>query len=281
MPRHDKLPVVLLGCGDTSRRVATRLLATDRRVIATTRRPERLTTLANAGAVVVGVKVDPTFGLSGLDAMRDAIGDRDVAVVHSVPPLADGAVFRDMTELLLRPIANLVRRVVYISSTGVYGDQTAVDATTDAAPVTPRQHARLEAERTVTALCPSTLILRAAAIYGPDRGLVQRMREGRYRLVGDGSNVGSRIHVEDLAALVTAGIDSDVVGAYPVGDAEPARARDVAAFVAARHDLPLPDAIPASQAHELQRVTRAVDGRAVLEALGVALAYPTYREGMA
>lgn len=280
MPRHDKLPVVLLGCGDTSRRVATRLLATDRRVIATTRRPERLATLANAGAVVVGVKVDETFGLSGLDAMCDAIGDHQVAVVHSVPPLPDGSGFRDITELLLRPVARHIERVVYISSTGVYGDQTRVDANTEPRPVTPRQRARLEAEHTVRALCPSTLVLRAAAIYGPERGLVQRMREGRYRLVGDGSNVGSRIHVDDLAAIVTAAIDSRMVGAYPVADAEPATAQEVAAFVAAQHGLAPPGSIPAAQAHELQRVTRAVDGRAIRESLGIALAYPTYREGM-
>lgn len=281
MPSDRATPVLLLGCGGTSGRVARMLLAAGRRVIATTRRPDRLAPLAASGAEIVGVQVDADGKIAGLDRMRAAVGEGDVAVVHSVPPLATPGGFRDESAPLLAPVGKRVHRLVYISSTGVYGDQTQVDVETPARPVTPRQRARFDAEQTVRDLAPSTLILRAAAIYGPGRGALERMRQGRYRLVGDGTNIGSRIHVEDLARLVAAAIDSDVVGAYPVADDEPALARDVAAFAAELLGVDLPGSMPASEAHELQRVTRAVDGTAIRTALDVPLRYPTYRDGLA
>lgn len=280
MVRKEPLPVLLLGCGDTSGHVAEMLLAAGRRVVATTRSPERLEALSARGARIVAVDVAGPASAAGLPGLRDAVGNDDVAVVHSVPPLAAEGGFQDVSALLLGPIRERIRRLVYFSSTGVYGDQIRVDAETPARPVTPRQHARHDAEQAVRDLVPGSLILRAAAIYGPGRGVLERMRRGRYRLVGDGANMGSRIHVLDLARIAAAGLDSDVAGAFPVADDEPATARDVAALAADVLGLEMPDSIPASEAHELQRVTRAVDGSAIREQLGVALRYPTYREGL-
>jgi nucleoside-diphosphate-sugar epimerase len=49
-------------------------------------------------------------------------------------------------------------------------------------------------------------VLRAAGIYGPGRGLLERIRAGSYRIVGDGSAHVSRIHVIDLVdAIIRAG----------------------------------------------------------------------------
>jgi RimJ/RimL family protein N-acetyltransferase len=164
-------------------------------------------------------------------------------------------------------------RVVYISSTGVYGAAREVDETTTPAPETETQRARHGAEQT---LAPD-LVLRAAGIYGPGRGVHTMLRAGRYRFSGDGSNVVSRIHVDDLAATCRAALDSDVSGAFPVADARPSTAREVATFAAGVLGLPLPEA---GEVHETLRMTRSVDGSAVRAALGVTLAYPTYREGL-
>ncbi|MHC4959615.1 MAG: GNAT family N-acetyltransferase [Planctomycetota bacterium] len=164
-------------------------------------------------------------------------------------------------------------RVVYISSTGVYGDAVDVDADTPPAPATDRQRARHAAE---VAIAPD-LVLRAAGIYGPGRGVHAMLLAGRYRFAGDGSNFVSRIHVDDLAAICRAALDSDLLGAFPVADDRPSTAREVATFAAdvLGLELPGPGAV-----HETLRTTRRVDGRAVRAALQVDLAYPTYREGL-
>ncbi len=171
-------------------------------------------------------------------------------------------------------------RLVYLSSTGVYGKTREVGATTPAAPVTELQRLRVHAEDAVRAAVPDAVVLRPAAIYGPGRGVHVMIRAGRYRLAGDGSNVVSRIHVDDLASIVSGAIDAEVAGAWPVADDHPATAAEVASFVCDLLECPAPARVSLDEVHETMRFTRRVDGRAIREQLGVALRYPSYREGI-
>ena len=269
-------PLVLLGCGYTLARVARLALAGGRRVVATSRDPARLGGLAEAGAEVVRLDLDDPATLVAL-AERTPEGAH---AVHSVPVLGGEEGLFDPTPRLLDVLAPRLARVVYLSSTGVYGKTAEVDATTPRAPATELQRLRADAEDSVRSAVASSVVLRPAAIYGPGRGVHVMLRAGRYRLAGDGSNVVSRIHVDDLAALVHAAADADVEGAWPVADDGPATAAEVAAFACALLDLPLPPTVDPAEVHETMRFTRRVDGRAIRERLGVRLGYPTYREGL-
>ena len=60
------------------------------------------------------------------------------------------------------------------------------------------------------------LVLRPAAIYGPGRGLHTAMREGRFKLVGDGGNWVSRIHVDDLLGISSPRWDPSLQGLFPL-----------------------------------------------------------------
>ena len=145
-------------------------------------------------------------------------------------------------------------------------ESTAVDGRTERAVV------RLAVERNVAAGPWSSLILRSAAIYGPGRGVQESLQRGSCRV--DDSFV-SRIHVDDLAAHVEAGLLSDVRGAYPVADEEPCTSREITEFCARLLDLPVP---VSSQAKA--RATRRVDGSAIRRELGITLKYPSYRAGI-
>jgi nucleoside-diphosphate-sugar epimerase len=171
-------------------------------------------------------------------------------------------------------------RLVYFSTTGVYGDQTEVDETTPVAPRSPREQARADEERNVAAACVNHLILRPAAIYGPGRGVQVSLLEGKHRYWGDGSNYISRIHVNDLAALAEAALFSDLTGAYPVADDEPARAIDITRFCAELLNIPVPPPQTGLPGEDTRRANRRVDGRAIRRALGVELAFPSYRVGI-
>ena len=254
-------PIVILGCGFTGGRVADLMLGKGRRVLVTSRRPESLSALAARGAEVRRFDAAESPG-----ALREIIPDGAV-VLHSVPaPIGE--------------IGDRPARVVLISTTGVYGNQTEVDKHSTPAPVSERQQRRRAMEEEVEAGAWPSLILRPAAIYGPGRGLHVMMREGRYRLAGDGSNFVSRIHVDDLARITAAALDSELTGAYPVADDEPAQSRVVAGFVAEYLALPLPQSVDASEIPETMRTTRRVDGRAIREKLRLGLLYPTFREGI-
>ena len=238
-----------MGCGYTGRRVAARLLARGARVTATTRDPRRLADL--------DVEVLDAGDLRG----RVCPG---VLVVHSIPPGGPPG--------LMDALGDAAARVVYISSTGVYGAASVVDESTPVDGRTERAGARLAAERSVAAGRWSSLILRSAAIYGPGRGVQESLPRGACRV--DDSFV-SRIHVDDLAAHVEAGLLSGIRGAYPVADEEPCTSREIAGFCAGLLGLAAP---PSSQAKA--RATRRVDGSAIRRALGITLQYPSYRVGI-
>jgi nucleoside-diphosphate-sugar epimerase len=171
-------------------------------------------------------------------------------------------------------------RLVYFSTTGVYGDQTEVNETTPVAPRNAREQARVDEERDVAAACANHLILRPAAIYGPGRGVHVSLLEGRHRYWGDGSNYISRIHVDDLAAIAEAALFSDLTGAYPVADDEPARAIDITRFCAGLLNIPVPPPQTALPGEDTRRANRRVDGRAIRRALRIELAFPSYRVGI-
>jgi len=250
--------VLILGCGFTGRRVAARLLARGFTVLATSRAP---------GDIALDV-LDPT----SLAALRPLVPP-GALVLHSIPAVAE-------PEPLLEVLGDRPKRVVYLSTTGVYGDAREVDETTLVAPRSPRERLRVRTEQAVQAGPWLSLVLRAAAIYGPGRGVHAAMRAGTFRLVEGGQNYVSRIHVDDLAALAEAALLGDLTGAWPVADDEPCSSLEVARFCADLMSLPLPPSIPREQATETRRADRRVDGRAIRRLLGVSLRYPSYRVGI-
>lgn len=249
-------PVLILGAGYTGSRVARNLRD-------------------------LGYAVDALHS-SDIDFIRpQAVGQlamraqEGCVVLHSVPSLEGGADAR-----LLEGLRDKARRVVYLSTTGVYGGAEWVDETTPVAPRNPREQARATTEEAVLNGPWEALVLRPAAIYGPGRGVHVSMAVGKYTMHGDGGNFISRIHVEDLAAIATAGMLSELVGAYPVADEHPCTSREIAEYCAVRLGLPPPVVTSLEEVPETRRNNRRVDGRRIVELLGLRLRYPGYREGI-
>ncbi len=259
--------ILILGCGYTGRRVAASLVEHGHDVIATTRNTDRLhvpgVTVVHADAA------DP----ESFERLRPLVS-RDTLVLYSIPTIAAPGLDRS----ILSAVA-AARRVVYISTTGVYGRQHDVDERSLPAPETPRELARVATEQAVSE-APGALILRPAAIYGPYRGIHVSMRSGAFQLQGDGANFVSRIHVEDLAAHCLAALFSDVGGAWPVADEDPCTSREIASFCASVLHIPMPSGVAPQQLSETRRADRRVDGAAIRRALRIQLRYPSYRVGI-
>jgi nucleoside-diphosphate-sugar epimerase len=199
------------------------------------------------------------------------------AVLHSIPSSETG----DPTAAIVSALSDRPSRVVYLSTTGVYGAHAFVDEETAPNPAGPRMQWRVDAEHAILNGPWSGLVLRPAAIYGPGRGVHVSMASGKWQLPGDGHNFVSRIHVEDLAALATEALfRTGLTGAYPVADEEPCTSREMAEFCASLLGMPVPEAVPVSSLHPTRRADRRVDGRALRNALGVTLKYPSYRVGI-
>ena len=253
--------VVILGCGYTGGRVAA--------------------VLERQGYTVQGYRRREGFDCRNhaqLRAIRDGTTP-ETRVLLSVPTLrTDAGYWFDPTRDLIAAVRG-ARRLVYLSTTGVYGATKRVDEHTPVSPRGPRELLRVEAERAVLAE-PRSMVLRPAAIYGPFRGVHTALREGRFALPSDCQAFTSRIHVDDLAALTAAALLSDAGGAWPVADEEPCTALEIATFCAELLSLPLPPVVATERLPETRRTDRQVDGSAVRRVLDVTLRYRSYREGI-
>ncbi|AUX21182.1 nucleoside-diphosphate-sugar epimerase [Sorangium cellulosum] len=262
-------PLLVLGCGFTGAVVAGLRRASGGRVVATTRSPERAAELAQRG---VEVRVLPALTPEAVDRLVPDGAD----VLVAFPP--DGA-----TDAAIAPSLSRARAIAYVSSTAVYGDATGrVDEATPTSAASPRAAARLAAEAVYRER--GAVVLRAAGIYGPGRGLHLRLLRGDLRMTGEGAqqgrNVVSRVHVEDLARLALAALDRAAPGeVFVVADDAPVPQIEVVRWLCARLDLELPASAPRDAVHETLRHDRAVDSAKIQRVLGVTLRYPSYREG--
>ena len=252
--------VVILGLGFTGTRLARRLLGHGIPVLALVRGVERFIEIADSGA-----------RLAELAGNVELPGN--VIVAHLIPPLPGPE-----NAALLETIVKLApTRVVYVSSTGVYGSRTDVDWETPATPNDDRGQLRLEEESWIASGPWTSLILRSAAIYGPGRGVHAAVRNGKMPR-GASSGITSRIHVEDLAAIVDAGLFTDLQGAWPVADDAPCATAEIVRWCAELMHL---EAVSQDENSGKPIAGRNVDGRKIREMLGLELKYPSWQAGIA
>lgn len=260
---------VLLGCGYAGSRVAVRLAAGGHRVIATSR----------DGASLRDVPVEAhTLDLTRPETIEPlaAIIEPGSTILHSIPILPPAI----RPAPLLAPILARAGRLIYLSTTGVYGPAGIVDEHTPTHPATERAQLRLDEENDCRTYRVPLLILRPAAIYGPGRGVHVAVRTGRHRLWGDGFNYISRIHIDDLAVITERALHSDLTGVYPVADREPCPAIEITRFCANLLGVAVPTPSGHAPPGETRSANRRVDGSAVCRLLGIELMYPSYRTGI-
>ena len=180
--------------------------------------------------------------------------------------------------------------VGYLSTTSVYGDHQGgwVDEDTPLNPQSARAVQRVLAERQWLATGLPVHVFRLAGIYGPGRGPFQKVRDGSARRIVKPGQVFSRIHVGDIARVLAASMARPAPGTvYNVCDDDPAPPEDVLTEAARLLGLPPPPEVPFDQA-EMTPMARSfyseskrVRNDRIKELLGVKLAYPDYRTGLA
>jgi nucleoside-diphosphate-sugar epimerase len=187
-----------------------------------------------------------------------------------------------------------LRWVGYLSTTGVYGDRDGgwVDEESVLRPTGERGRRRVAAEAGWLDLWHRhgvpVHVFRLAGIYGPGRSAFDSLRSGRAQRIDKPGQVFSRIHVEDIAAVLMASMARPNPGAiYNVCDDDPAPPADVIEHAARLLAIAAPPLIPFDQA-KLSDMARSfyadnkrVKNERIKDELGVALAYPSYREGLA
>ncbi|MFL6634155.1 MAG: NAD-dependent epimerase/dehydratase family protein [Massilia sp.] len=195
--RFNKPRLLIVGCGDVGMRLLP-LVRERFRVFAVTSQPARCAALRAAGAVPVVADLDRPATLKRLAGLAQR-------VVHLAPPQQDGAL--DLRTRNLTAILPEGARVVYVSTTGVYGDRggAATPETTPVAPRNARARRRVDAERVLRAWAVASggqvAILRAPGIYAANRLPVERLQRGTPALAREDDVYTNHIHADDLARL--------------------------------------------------------------------------------
>jgi len=196
--RFNRPRLLLVGCGDVGMRLLP-LLVARYRVFAMTRDPERCAALRAAGAVPVIADLDQPASLARLRGLAQQ-------VVHLAPPRPEGE--RDVRTRNLAAVLPAGTRIVYVSTTGVYGDcgGELVGETRSVAPRNARAGRRVDAERSLRAWARRNggqlSILRVPGIYAVDRLPLKRLREGTPALLPDDDVYTNHIQADDLARII-------------------------------------------------------------------------------
>ncbi|MET4799885.1 SDR family oxidoreductase [Bradyrhizobium sp. LB11.1] len=268
----------IFGLGYSARHFVRRFSGSFSHIAGTVRDPAKRDDLA-------GLDLHGFTGSRPTDVTVDRIREADVLLI-SIPPGGTGdpalAVLDDV-------LAAGRRKVVYLSTIGVYGDHAGgwVDESTPPQSALDRARMRVAAEAAWTETAHGNVeILRLAGIYGPGRNALVTLRGGTARRIIKPGQIFNRIHVDDIASAIMAAIHHRGGGIWNVCDDEPAPPQDVITYAAQLMGIAPPDE-EAFATVEMSAMARSfyassarVSNARLTHELGVTLTYPTYRHGL-
>ncbi len=281
--------MLIIGCGYMGRLVGAEYLACGEAVTGVVRSAASAQRLRESGIRALQVDLDA--------GSAPVLPTRGEQLFYFAPPPAAG----NTDPRLRRVLAGFVaggqpRRIVYISTTGVYGDCRGawVDETQPLNPQAERARRRVDAEQALgdwsEASGGELVVLRVAGIYGPGKLPLERLRQGLPVVRASESPFTNRIHAEDLVQVCLAAMAHGASGrVYNVSDGHPGTMAEYFRLLAKCAGLAPPLEIPLAEAAErlspgmlsYMRESRRLSNRRIVEELGVVLKYPTLSQGLA
>jgi len=282
--------IFIVGCGDIGSLLAANWRDRGANVTALVRSEAGRRRLQGLGLNTVDGDLDRAESLRALPLANSVL-------YYLAPPPRDGEEDTRMHHFLkaLQP-PDLPRRIIYISTSGVYGDTAGawVDEQTPANPQTSRAKRRLDAETALRRFGReqgiAVIILRVGGIYGPGRLPRERLEKGLPVLNENECGYTNRIHATDLVNVLILAADKgrgDHV--YNVSDGHPGNMTQYFNAVADTLGLPRPPSLPMAEAMErltpamLSYLTesRRMDNRKLLHDFELQLQYPDLAAGLA
>jgi len=281
--------VLIVGCGDIGLRVARILQTSSCEVTGLTRSAKGAERLRR-------VRVEPVIGdLDDAESLAE-LPTGGKLVFYLAPPPGGGPVDGRMRNFCAAVGGEKVpAKVVYMSTSGVYGDCGGARVTeeTPVNPQTSRAQRRVDAETTLLewgrANKVPVVILRVTGIYGPGRLPLARLQQGHPVLNEKESPPTNRIHADDLAAVCVAAAEKAADGEiFNVSDGQSGTMTGYFNAIADLLELPRPQQVSMAEANQVMnpmmlsylKESRRMDNRKMIEQLGVVLQYPDLGSGL-
>lgn len=260
------------------------LLVRRYRIFALVRNPAGREKLRAFGVLPILGDLDDRTSLARIAGLADAVLD-------FAPPANSGT--RDMrTRRLLAALSlgRLPGRLVYISTSGVYGDcgGAVVSETHPLNPQTSRAQRRADAERQIRGWARrnhvQASILRVPGIYAADRLPLERLRQGMPCIADSEDGYTNHIHADDLARIAVAALrHGKACRVYHAVDDSRMKTGEYFDAVADASGLPRPPRISRAEAQRVlpdallsfMNESRRLTNRRMKRELGVKLHYPT------
>lgn len=282
--------ILIIGSGDVARRILPHL-AGRYRVFALLRNAARAKDWRADGVQPLIADLDERCSLDRIAGLADV-------VLHLAPPPNQGLVDLRTKHLLaaLGKGKSLPRRLIYVSTTGVYGDcgGALIDETRRLNAESPRAARRIDAEQTLRAWGRrngvKVSILRAPGIYAADRLPLERLEKGLPALLAADDVFTNHIHAEDLAAACVAAIRHGAANrAYNAVDDSDLKMADYFDQVADAFACPRAPRLSRTAAAALlspmqmsfMRESRRIANRRIKQELKLRLAFPSVSDGIA
>lgn len=223
--------IAIIGCGYVGAALGERLVAGGHDVVGTTTSESRVEALRSLG--ISPLVLDVANG----DRLHEMLVDRE-AVFLTIAPNVRGQDYREVYLLaanaLMRAVGGTaVRRIIYTSSTRVYGqtDGGWVDEDSPTEPADEKGRVLVEAERVLLARSdepgPAATVLRVSGIYGPGRDASERVASLAGTERDDGDVYVNRIHRDDLVKAMAALLRVDHHGPLNLSDEQPQTRRQM------------------------------------------------------
>ncbi len=290
-----KKTLLIVGCGDIALRVAP-LLQKRYRVLGLCRKPENFYKLRTH-------TITPLLGdLDQPDTLTKLAGIAH-AVLHLAPPPGHGLKDSRTTHLLAaltrQPLAKkriLPQRLIYISTSGVYGDCKGewVSENHPLNPTNARAWRRVDAEKQIRRWgfrnSVQVSILRVPGIYAAERLPIARLQQGTPVLLADEDSYTNHIHANDLARIIMAALNYGKPNRiYHASDDSHLKMGDYFDLVADYFRLPHPPRIPRHEANKsispsllsFMNESRRLTNSRIKQELHIHLLYPTVAIGIA
>jgi nucleoside-diphosphate-sugar epimerase len=288
--QKNRQKLLIVGGGDVARRTLPRLLG-HYQIFALLRNVEQAAFWRAQGVRPILADLDQPESLKRVAGLASI-------VLHFAPPPDRGIRDTRTRNLIaaLKHAKSLPQRLIYVSTSGVYGDcgGAHIDETRPLLPMTARARRRVDAERQLRSFGRhsgiSVSILRAPGIYAADRLPIERLQRGVQALRAEDDVFTNHIHADDLAMLVCAALRHGRANrCYNACDDSELKMGEYFDLVADNFGLPRAPRISRKEAQQqlsavqlsFMSESRRLDNRRIYRELQAQLRYPQVTDGIA
>ena len=282
----------IIGCGDIGRRVS-KLYRQDNdiEINAIVSSTDSVKLCEQLSIKAQALDLDGNYSLNPKDFDQ-------AEIFYFVPPTATGST-DERLKVLLQKLGDAPKRIVLISTTGVYGDSGGdwIDENTPVNPTAGRAIRRLSAEQALLQWAKKfnkeIMILRVPGIYAADRLPLERLKKGLPVVNASEAGFTNRIHADDLAQACKAAMEIELKydqqnQIVNVTDGNPSTMTDYFNRVADFANLPRPPQISMQQAEQTLSEgmvsylseSRRIRNDKMLSVLGIELIYPDLQSSL-